>query len=178
MENNLYTTKHTTYSTKHTTRHSRNHQHATASVRHARADHARHDRAHPNHHRFDEFDEFCELRAWFRFKCRASGRLGYSRELRARSRSAMMSSTVSMPTESLITSSPAPAALRCSVVSWRCVVEAGWSIKERTSPRLARWLSSWHRSTARTHPCQHTAHTSPRALRPVHDNCILPPLAG
>src|SRR5262245_21451597 len=42
---------------------------------------------------------------------------------RACSRSAMMSSTVSMPIERRMTSGPAPAASRCSSVSWRWVVE-------------------------------------------------------
>src|SRR5207244_273641 len=44
------------------------------------------------------------------------------------SRSAMMSSTVSIPIDRRSTSGPAPAAIRCSSVSWRWVVEAGWMI--------------------------------------------------
>ena len=43
----------------------------------------------------------------------------------ARSRSAMMSSSVSMPIDKRTTSGPAPAASCCSAVSWRCVVDAG-----------------------------------------------------
>ena len=35
-----------------------------------------------------------------------------------------------------------PRADRCSSVSWRCVVEAGWMIRLRVSPILARWLNS------------------------------------
>ncbi len=41
------------------------------------------------------------------------------------SRSAMISAASSMPIDSRTTSSPAPAAARCSLVSWLCVVDAG-----------------------------------------------------
>ena len=44
---------------------------------------------------------------------------------RACSRSAMMSALSSMPIDRRTTSGPAPAAVRCSSVSWRCVVDAG-----------------------------------------------------
>src|SRR5262249_39240836 len=57
---------------------------------------------------------------------------------RACFRSAMMSSTVSIPIDRRSTSGPAPAASRCSSVSWRCVVEAGWMIRLLASPMLAR----------------------------------------
>jgi hypothetical protein len=60
------------------------------------------------------------------------------RELRARSRSLIMSSAVSIPIDNLITSSPAPAAVRCSVVSCRWVVDAGCRISDRVSPMLTR----------------------------------------
>ena len=34
---------------------------------------------------------------------------------------------------------------RCSGVSWRCVVEAGWMTSVFASPTLARWLNSFTR---------------------------------
>lgn len=51
--------------------------------------------------------------------------VGYPAFFKAWSRSAMRSSTVSMPIETRTTSGPAPAAFFCSSLSWRCVVEAG-----------------------------------------------------
>ena len=66
------------------------------------------------------------------------------------SRSAMMSAASSMPIERRTTSGPAPAALRCSSVSWRCVVEAGWMMRLRTSPMLARWENSLTLETSLT----------------------------
>mmetsp|Transcript_7211 Transcript_7211/g.14496 ORF Transcript_7211/g.14496 Transcript_7211/m.14496 type:complete len:221 (-) Transcript_7211:778-1440(-) len=66
---------------------------------------------------------------------------------RAVSRSLMRSFAVSMPTQSRMVSSPAPASLRLSEDSWEWVVEAGWMISERTSPRLASSENSWHPST-------------------------------
>src|SRR5262249_42591638 len=66
------------------------------------------------------------------------------------SRSAMMSSLSSMPTESRTTSGPAPAATFCASESWRCVVEAGWMISERVSPMLARWENNFTLETSFT----------------------------
>ncbi len=62
----------------------------------------------------------------------------------------MMSSTVSMPIDTRTTSGPAPAAVRCSSVSWRWVVEAGWMIRLRVSPMLARCENSSTPSTTLT----------------------------
>ena len=60
------------------------------------------------------------------------------------SRSAMRSSASRCPTDRRTTSGPAPAATRCSSVSWRCVVEAGCRIRLRVSPILARCENSSH----------------------------------
>ena len=49
------------------------------------------------------------------------------------SRSAMMSSTSSIPTERRIRSGATPASINCSSVSWRCVWLAGCSMHERAS---------------------------------------------
>ncbi len=46
---------------------------------------------------------------------------------------------------------PAPASARCSSESWRWVVEAGWRIRERASPRLATWLENDPRVEAVTY---------------------------
>ena len=56
------------------------------------------------------------------------------RPSRACSKSAIKSSADSIPTESRITSGPAPAVSLCSSLSCRWVVEAGWRISERESP--------------------------------------------
>ena len=61
----------------------------------------------------------------------------------------MRSSTVSIPTDSRMTSGPAPAAIRSSSDSCRCVVDAGWRIRLRVSPTLARWDHSSTLSTTR-----------------------------
>ena len=45
-------------------------------------------------------------------------------------------------------SGPAPAAARCSSLSWRCVVEAGCRISDRVSPTLARWENRLTPSTS------------------------------
>src|SRR5690606_22507773 len=65
-------------------------------------------------------------------------------------RSAMMSSICSMPTDTRTTSGPAPVASSASPSSWLCVVEAGWMISERVSPRLARWLNIFTEETSFT----------------------------
>ncbi len=62
----------------------------------------------------------------------------------------MMSSMCSMPTDTRTTSAPAPAAASSASESWLCVVEAGWMISERVSPRFARWLNSLTEDTSFT----------------------------
>ena len=66
---------------------------------------------------------------------------------RAWSRSAIMSSAFSMPTERRMRSSERWAALSCSAVSWECVVEAGWMMRDLASPTLARCVKSFTLST-------------------------------
>src|ERR1700691_5629588 len=58
------------------------------------------------------------------------------------SRSARMSSTDSMPTESLTRSGDTPVVVCSASVSCEWVVDAGWMARLRTSPTLARWLNS------------------------------------
>ena len=50
----------------------------------------------------------------------------------------MMSSMSSMPTESRMVDSLIPAARSAGSSDWECVVEAGWTTSDRTSPTLAR----------------------------------------
>ena len=59
----------------------------------------------------------------------------------------MMSSMVSMPTESRTKFGSTPVSDCSSGVSWLCVVLAGWIARLRTSPMLATWLCNSRLST-------------------------------
>ncbi len=63
------------------------------------------------------------------------------------SRSAMMSSSVSRPTDRRTRPGSTPVVTCSCSVSWECVVEAGWMARLRTSPMLATWLCSSRAST-------------------------------
>src|SRR5580698_4995893 len=71
-------------------------------------------------------------------------------------RSAMMSSTCSMPMHSRIISGFTPACSSCASVNWRCVVEAGWQASDLQSPiltsRLKSLSASWKRLPASKPP--------------------------
>ena len=82
------------------------------------------------------------------------------------SRSAMMSALSSRPTDSRTTSSPRPRPCAARRVSCRCVVEAGWMIRLRVSPILARCENSLHvrdqlHAGVDSRPCRPKVNTAP-----------------
>src|SRR5690606_37742321 len=72
-----------------------------------------------------------------RGKRKDAGNADHASTSSAWERSAIMSSICSIPTETRTTSGPAPDSSSSCSDNWLCVVEAGWMISDRVSPRFA-----------------------------------------